>query len=185
MTRQTSAIDELSLGLRRMTADTPPLLRRGVSGLGPARFSFDAVSHLSASSSHLMLSPAAAASPPGPVRKRFDQFLGRFFSSNPAEGVTTMVTRPAELGDEDDDPVMRQRFTDALAEHLASVAPREPKARAVHWARAYTQAQYQQTAALWAVLSGTPKYETDLVWFTAREYYSCAALFLKALGCSY
>jgi len=162
MTRQASAIDELSLGLRRMTADTPPLLRRGVSGLGPARFSFDAVSHLSASSSHLMLSPAAAASPPGPVRKRFDQFLGRFFSSNPADGMTTAVARPAELGDEDDDPVVRQRFTDALAEHLASVAPREPKARAIHWARAYTQAQYQQTAALWAVLSGTPKYVVAL-----------------------
>ena len=50
--------------------------------------------------------------------------------------------RPSQRGEEDDeDALMRQRFVDALTEHLAACAPNEPKQRAAFWAKDFFKAQ--------------------------------------------
>ena len=51
------------------------------------------------------------------------------------------VPRPVLRDDEDDDVAMRQRFTDALTDHLATCAPQEAKSRAATWAKEYFKAQ--------------------------------------------
>ena len=56
----------------------------------------------------------------------------------------------------DDDLALRQRFAEALGEHLASLVMAELKPKAATWAREYMQAQAQEAATLWSLVDGDP-----------------------------
>eukprot|EP00999_Lentomonas_sp_LEN2_P001304 NODE_232_length_1847_cov_100.220930_g207_i0.p1 GENE.NODE_232_length_1847_cov_100.220930_g207_i0~~NODE_232_length_1847_cov_100.220930_g207_i0.p1 ORF type:complete len:486 (+),score=67.87 NODE_232_length_1847_cov_100.220930_g207_i0:329-1786(+) len=144
--RQSSLVDDF----RRIT-DSPKK--------GATRFNFDTISVLTP------LSPASfnpgVINTQSPVRRKLDQIMQKVFGPSQNNEAPSIGSRTS-TSDEDEEIIIRQRVTEALAEHFTASLPRETKLKCVTRAKEYSTCQSQQVAHLWGILEEATELNTLL-----------------------